>query len=55
VRYAQRLADAGILTELHVYPGAFHAFDNIAPEASVAKRFTADYLAALKEAFRARG
>ena len=54
VRYAQRLADAGVLTELHVYPGAFHAFDNIAPEASVAKRFTADYLAALKEAFQAR-
>lgn len=53
IRYAERLMEAGILTELHVYPGAFHAFDNIAPESSIGMRFTNDYLSALREAFHA--
>ncbi len=52
--YAQRLAEAGVLTELHVYPGAFHAFDSIAPDSDIAKRFTSDYITALKQAFRGR-
>lgn len=51
ITYAQRLADAGVLTELHIYPGAFHAFDGIAPDTEIAKRFTSDYLTALRQAF----
>jgi acetyl esterase/lipase len=33
LRYAQRLARAAVPVELHVYPGAFHAFD-MAPQTS---------------------
>ncbi len=51
VTYAQRLAEAGILTELHVYPGAFHAFDNIAPDTGIARRFTSDYITGLQQVF----
>lgn len=50
VLYAQRLIEAGVPTDLHVYAGAFHAFDMIAPGASVSRRFTADYQQALKHA-----
>jgi acetyl esterase/lipase len=38
IEYAQRLLQAGVPTELHVYPGATHGFDSII-SASVAKRF----------------
>jgi triacylglycerol lipase len=44
--YARRLMRAGVPTELHVYPGAFHAFD-FAPDADVARRARRDSLAAL--------
>ncbi len=37
--YAARLAAAGVPTELHAYPGAYHAFDVFAPDADVSKRF----------------
>ena len=42
IAYAQRLLDAGVPTELHVYPGAYHGFDIFAPTADVAQRFIAD-------------
>lgn len=35
IEYARRLTRGGVPVELHVYPGAFHAFD-IAPDAPVA-------------------
>lgn len=41
--YAKRLVDAGVALELHVYPGAPHAF-NIAAEAKVAQAFNRDML-----------
>jgi acetyl esterase/lipase len=50
VEYAQRLMAAGVPTELHVYPGACHGIDMIAPEAGISVRFTSDYLGALKRA-----
>jgi acetyl esterase/lipase len=37
IDYAQRLLSAGVSTELHVYPGAFHGFDLIARDSTVAR------------------
>lgn len=47
--YARRLVRAGVPAELHVYPGAFHAFDLIV-DADVTKSFRRDWQAALKKA-----
>jgi triacylglycerol lipase len=44
--YARRLLRAGVQTELHVYPGAFHAFD-LTPGAAVAEQARRDSRAAL--------
>lgn len=50
--YAQRLAAAGIETELAVVPGAFHGFDLIAGPTELAQSFVATKMRALKRAFR---
>ncbi len=50
IEYAQRLIQAEVPTELHVYPGAFHGFDLFAPAAQVSKQFKADRDNALKRA-----
>jgi acetyl esterase/lipase len=50
IEYAQRLIQAGVATELHVYPGAFHGFDLFAPSAKVSKQFKADRDNALRRA-----
>lgn len=54
VDYAQQLMAAGVPTELHVYPGAPHGFDRLAPNALVTRRFIADRDAALIRAFERR-
>jgi acetyl esterase/lipase len=46
IDYAQRLIRAGVPTELHVYPGAFHAFDMM-QGAAVADQARRDSRAAL--------
>jgi acetyl esterase/lipase len=51
IDYARRLIRAGVPTELHVYPGAFHAFDFV-PGADVASRARRDSLEALRRALR---
>jgi len=50
IDYASRLIEAGVPTELHVYPGGCHAFDMLVPGADVSKRFTKDIHRALKRA-----
>ncbi len=51
VQYAQRLMQAGVPTELHVYRAAHHGFDRMAPQAKVSQRFIADRDAALQYGF----
>lgn len=50
--YARRLIRAGVPTELHVYPGAPHAFMSV-PDAEVTKTFNRDSMAAFARAFAA--
>ena len=51
VDYAHRLISAGVPCELLVAPGAFHGFDLFAADTSIAKRFTAAKIDALRRAF----
>ena len=51
IEYGRRLNDAGVQTELVVVPGAFHGFDLIAPDTSLAKQFNEAKLHALRTAF----
>ena len=51
IEYARRLIAAGVATELNVVPGAFHGFDGIARDTSIAKQFTAAKIGALRRAF----
>jgi acetyl esterase/lipase len=50
IDYATRLMQAGVRTELHVYPGAYHGFD-LASEAQVAQAMIRDRRNALRRAF----
>jgi len=51
IEYARRLTRTGVPTELLVIPGAFHGFDRVAPDTSLAQRFTKAKLNALRRAF----
>lgn len=51
IEYARRLMRAGVPTELHVYPGAYHGFP-WAVDARVTKAFRRDYTEALRHALR---
>lgn len=52
IDYATRLMQAGVTTELHVYPGAYHGWDLAAPAAAVSRRAIADRMDALRRAFQ---
>jgi len=54
IEYARRLIAAGVPTELHVVPGAYHAYDLLVPKAEVTVRFTEYWTTALRRAL-ARG
>lgn len=49
--YAQRLMQAGIATELHVYPGTYHGSFLEVPEAGVSKQHMSDVINSLQKAF----
>ena len=51
IEYAQRLQQADVPTELHVYPGGIHGFDLLAPASGLARRFVRDRDDALRRAF----
>jgi acetyl esterase/lipase len=51
IEYAQKLAAAGVITELHIYPGMVHVFDSLVPNAAATVDFNAARLSALKRAF----
>jgi acetyl esterase/lipase len=50
LEYARRLIRAGVSTELHVYPGAFHGFDTV-ESAKVSQAAVRDRLDALARTF----
>ena len=50
VEFANRLQDAGVPVELHVYPGAYHASEVFAPTAELSQRIWAARIAALQAA-----
>jgi acetyl esterase/lipase len=52
MEYARQLLRAGVPTELHVFPGAYHGFETVAPEAEVSKAAGRERVAALHKALR---
>ena len=50
IAYAQALLRAGVPCELHVYPGAFHGSNFMAPDTDVSRRWYRDEMAALDRA-----
>jgi acetyl esterase/lipase len=54
ILYAMRLMEAGVPTELYVYPRAPHGFDRLVPTAAVSQQFFADQDAILARVFGAK-
>lgn len=48
--FVQRLLEAGVVTEFHLYPGSFHGSETFAPEAALSQRIMATRIGALRTA-----
>lgn len=55
MNYAARMTQAGVPVEFHLYPGCYHGFDALAPDADVSKRASKEYIAALARALQSQG
>jgi acetyl esterase/lipase len=51
IAFAQRLMEAGVPCELHVYPGSYHAAETFAPESALSQRIWGNRIDGLKRAF----
>ncbi|MFQ6856127.1 alpha/beta hydrolase [Streptomyces sp. 35M1] len=49
-RYALRLIEAGVSTEFHLWPGAFHGFDGVLPHLTLPRRAAREQIAVLRRA-----
>ena len=53
LRYARTLIRSGVPTDLHVFPGSYHAFMTMAPKADVSIRAFNEFTGAMTRHFRA--
>ncbi len=51
IEYIARLTKAGVPTEFHLYPGCFHGFEHMVPQAEISQRAIENYMYAFKKAF----
>jgi acetyl esterase/lipase len=52
INYVARLAQARVPVEFHLYPGAYHAFELMAPEAEISRRAMDEYVSVLKKVLK---
>ncbi|MDQ6418438.1 alpha/beta hydrolase [Paenibacillus sp. LHD-117] len=50
IEYVTRLAQAGVPVEFHIFPGCYHGFEDIVPQAKVSLRARQEYVQALSRA-----
>jgi acetyl esterase/lipase len=48
IEYVTRLCRAGVDVEFHLYPGCYHGFEGVVPNASISQRALAEYVGAVK-------
>jgi len=54
LEFGRRLIASGVPTQMHISPGAYHAFDFVVPEARIAREFTQAWKSSLHTAFGAQ-
>ncbi|MCP8970123.1 alpha/beta hydrolase [Ectobacillus ponti] len=50
--YVTKLAQAGVDVEFHLYPGTYHGFEGINPDADISVRTKNEYIQAVKNGFQ---
>ncbi|MEM7298813.1 MAG: alpha/beta hydrolase [Bacteroidota bacterium] len=50
IEYARRLNEAGVSTELHVYPGGIHGFELLTPDSKIGQNFISSVYSGLRNA-----